>query len=111
MTIVLGQCYAGAFAEVLQGEGRVVMAACSANQLSWATPDRTYDEFIYHWICAVAGHDEQNQPVPSDLDADSHITMAEAFTYARQHDRRPETPLLLPDFGDASPCSRVRLLV
>ena len=95
MTIVLGQCYAGAFAEVLQGEGRVVMAACSANQLSWATPDRTYDEFIYHWTCAVAGHDEQNQPVPSDLDADSHITMAEAFTYARQHDRRPETPLLL----------------
>lgn len=94
MTIVLGQCYAGAFAEVLQGEGRVVMAACSANQLSWATPDRAYDEFVYHWTCAVAGHDEYDQPVPSDFDGDSHVTMAEAFTYARQHDRRPETPLL-----------------
>ena len=95
MAVVLGPCYAGAFAEALQGEGRVVMAACGPTQLSWRCAERPYDEFVYHWTCAVARHDERGLPVASDADGDGRVSMAEAFSYARQHDRRPETPLLL----------------
>lgn len=92
MSILLGQCYAGAFVASLQAEGRVITAACAADQMSWSCKDRPYDEFVYHWTCAVAQHDEQGQPVHSDTDGDGRISMAEAFDYACQHDCRPETP-------------------
>lgn len=93
--ILLGHCYAGAFVSSLQGEGRIVVASCAADELSWSCPDRPYDEFVYHWTCAIAQHDEQGSPVTSDMDGDGRITMAEAFDYARRHDQRPETPCII----------------
>lgn len=96
MNILLGQCYAGAFVAELDKlnsqQGHVITAACGADQLSWSCKERPYDEFVYHWTCAVAQHDEQGKPVGSDQDGDGHVTMQEAYDYARQHDRRPETP-------------------
>ena len=98
MNILLGQCYAGAFVEALWfcgvEEGYIITAACSAEQMSWSCKDRCYDEFVYHWICAIAQHDEQGQYIDSDLDGDGCVSMQEAFDYARQHDHRPETPSL-----------------
>jgi hypothetical protein len=94
MSILLGQCHAGAFVELLQGEERIITAACSAEQMSWSCKDRCYDEFTYHWTCAIAQHDEQGQHIDSDQDGDGCVSMQEAFDYARQHDRRPETPSL-----------------
>ena len=94
MNILLGQCYAGAFVAPLQDEGRIITAACAASQMSWSCKERPYDEFVYHWICAIAQHDEQGLPVSSDQDGEGRITMQEAYDYARQHDRRPETPSL-----------------
>lgn len=98
MNILLGQCYAGAFVEEFDKlnslQGLIITAACAAGQMSWSCKDRPYDEFVYHWICAIAQHDEQGLPVDSDLDSDGHVTMQEAYDYARQHDRRPETPSL-----------------
>ena len=90
--IVAGQCYSGGFIDCLSAEGRIVCTACRADELSWNCPDRLYDEFVYHWTCAIAGHDEQGTPVDADSNADGRITMAEAFHYAARHDRRPETP-------------------
>lgn len=95
MNIVLGLCYGGAFADQLRGERRIITAACAADQLSWACADRPYDEFVYHWTCAIAGHDEQGRGVDADLDADGRVSMSEAYHYACSHDRRPETPCLL----------------
>lgn len=92
MNILLGQCYAGAFVTALEGKGRIITTACAANQMSWSCKERPYDEFVYHWTCAVAQHDEQGQPIGSDSDGDGRVSMAEAYDYARQHDRRPETP-------------------
>ena len=98
LNILLGQCYAGAFVEELDKlnslQGHIITAACAASQLSWSCKDRPYDEFVYHWTCAVAQHDEQGLPVHSDTDGDGCVTMQEAYYYARQHDRRPETPSL-----------------
>ena len=103
MNILLGQCYAGAFVTPLQGDGRIITAACAADQMSWACKERCYDEFVYHWTCAIAQHDEQGQPViatphsdhrseNADTNGDGRVSMQEAFDYARQNDRRPETP-------------------
>ncbi len=95
MNIVLGQCHGGAFADHLQGDGRVITIACAPDQLSWACADRPYDEFVYHWTCAIAGHDEQGRVVDADLSGDGRVSMSEAYRYASSHDRRPETPSLL----------------
>jgi len=107
MNILLGQCYAGAFVAELDKlnslQGRIITAACAANQLSWSCKERPYDEFVYHWTCAIAQHDEQGRPVNSDRDGNGLVSMQEAFDYACQHDRRPETPSItsVPDgFAD-----------
>jgi len=90
--ILLGQCYSGALIADLQASGRIVTTACSATEQSWSCPERPYDEFVYHWTCAIAGSDENGLPVHADTDGDGRVTMAEAYEYARRHDRRPETP-------------------
>jgi len=93
--VLLGQCFAGGFAPYLQGEGRVVLAACQADERSWASKTKPYDEFVYHWTCAIAGHDEYGFPVDADVDDDGYVTMDEAFVYAQRHDDRPETPMMV----------------
>lgn len=95
MNILLGQCHAGAFIAPLLGEGRIITAACTADQMSWSSPARPYDEFVYHWTCAIAGHDEYNQPIDADYDGDGIINMQEAYDYACLHDCRPETPCII----------------
>jgi hypothetical protein len=40
----------------------------------------------------VAGHDPEDNAVCADTDGDGYVSMAEAFDYASQHDRRQETP-------------------
>ena len=92
VNIVMGQCYSGGFIDNLQGDGRVIATACRSDELSWKCPDRVYDEFVYHWTCAIAGHDEEGMPIDADADGDGQVTMDEAFSYARQHDRCDETP-------------------
>ena len=102
MNILLGQCHAGAFIAPLQADGRVIIAACAADQMSWACKDKAYDEFVYHWTCAIARHDETGQPIDADSDGNGLISMDEAFSYACQHDCRPETPTLTSQPSDLS---------
>jgi hypothetical protein len=90
--IVVGMCYSGGFIEELQADNRVIVASCADNEQSWACRDKPYDEFVYHWTCAIAGHDPDGNAVSADTDGDGYVTMSEAFSYARQHDRREETP-------------------
>lgn len=90
--IVMGQCYSGGFVAELQRDGRIVATACSGSERSWACNDRPYDEFIYHWTCAVGGVDEDGNATDADADDDGFVSMQEAFDYARSHDRRQETP-------------------
>lgn len=90
--IVVGMCYSGGFIEELQADNRVIVASCADNEQSWACRDKPYDEFVYHWTCAIAGHDPDGNAVIADTDGDGYVSMSEAFSYARQHDRREETP-------------------
>jgi len=92
VNILAGQCYSGGFIDNLASTGRIISTACKGDELSWMCPDKQYDEFIYHWTCAIAGHDETGTTVTADTNGDGHVSMAEAFAYARDHDRREETP-------------------
>ena len=92
ISLCLGLCHSGGFIDELRRENRVIATSCAENEQSWACSDRPYDEFVFHWICAVAGHDPEGNAVSADTDADGVVSMAEAFDYACQHDQREETP-------------------
>ena len=92
MNILMGQCYSGGFMEELAREGRTMSTSCCGNEQSWASPNHKYDEFVYHWICAINGADETGNPINADANNNGEVSMAEAFEYARNHDRANETP-------------------
>lgn len=92
VNILMGQCYSGGFIPYLKEEGLIIATACSGNEQSWVCPDRPYDEFVYHWTCAMNGADELGNPVHADSDGNGQVSMAEAFHYAKEHDRVYETP-------------------
>lgn len=92
MNIVIGMCRSGGFIDNLQRENRIIATSCADYEESWACRDRPYDEFVYQWTCAIAGHDPERNTVDADTDGDGYVSMTEAFVYARQHDRREETP-------------------
>ena len=92
VNILMGQCYSGGFIDDLIGDSRIVTTACSGNEQSWTSPDKPYDEFVYHWICAVNGADELGNPVNADINHDGKVSMEEAYAYATRQDRVNETP-------------------
>lgn len=100
MNIVLGQCFSGGFIDNISKAGRVISTACTGGEYSWACPDIPYDEFVYQWTSAVARRTAYGATVSADADNSGHITMDEAFQYAKSKDRRAETPRY-----DSSPLS------
>ena len=92
INILMGQCYSGGFVSDLMGQGRIIATACSGSEQSSKCPDRSYDEFVYQWTCAVRGADEFGNPVYADSNRDGEVSMLEAFMYAHAHDRVSETP-------------------
>lgn len=92
VNVVLGQCYSGGFVDDLSAIGCVVSAACSGSESSWARTDLNYDEFVYHWTCAINGAHPNSSIANADYNNDGKISMSEAYTYAQSHDQRTETP-------------------
>ena len=94
VSVVLGQCYSGGFINDLTKVGCVVATASKSDQYSYSCGDIPYDEFVYHWTCAVNGADH-NQKLcnkSADIDNNGRVTMEEAFIYAKENDRKSETP-------------------
>lgn len=87
VNVVLGQCFSGGFNDDLTKVGCVVASACTGSEPSWACLDKPYDEFVYHWTCAVNGATHQNVKVNADIDKNDRVTMEEAFDYAKANDR------------------------
>ena len=92
VNVLMGQCYSGGFIDNLMRHGLVMATACRGDEQSWQSPDRPHDEFVYHWTCAVNGADADGNRIIADADGDGQVSMAEAFEYARSHDRAKETP-------------------
>lgn len=86
ISFVMGQCYSGGFVEPLRADNRLVMAACSADDLSYGCEDLPLDEFVYHWTSAVNGVTAFGDKISADGNADDNVSLGEAYTYARQKD-------------------------
>jgi hypothetical protein len=93
INIVMEQCNSGGFIDDITGNKRVITTACSADEVSYAMPPYyDYDEFVYHWTSAVAGHTPSGSAVNADSNNDGIVSIHEAFIYANTHDTRSETP-------------------
>jgi hypothetical protein len=107
MVIVMEQCFSGGLiADMTQGgSNRIIMSAAGEYEFSWAMPPSyNYDEFSYHFTCAINGADPKGIIVNADKNGDGKISMVEAFNYARSKDTQPETPWY-EDSGDGIPHS------
>lgn len=107
MVIVMEQCFSGGLIhDMAQGGNRIIMSAAGEYEPSWAmkslNPD--YDEFSYHFTCAINKADHLGNKVNADSDNNGHVSLVEAFNYARSKDTRPETPWY-EDSGDGIPHS------
>ena len=92
MTVTMEQCHSGGFIDDISKNSRVISTACSASETSNAMANLTYDEYVYHWISAVAGETPQGITVDADVNDDGWVSMREAFEYAENEDTRNETP-------------------
>lgn len=92
INFVLGQCYSGGFVDDLQGANRTIATASAYNESSWACSNYQYDEFVYHWTCAMSGTDANLDSISADVNGDFRTSMLEAYNYAEAHDIRYETP-------------------
>ncbi|MCD8029718.1 MAG: hypothetical protein LUF85_02470 [Bacteroides sp.] len=70
----------------------MIATACGPDELSHARSNLLYDEFVYHWISAVAGKTPEGTIVNADYNPDGYITAYEAFLYANTKDSKSETP-------------------
>lgn len=104
INVVLGQCNSGGFKDDLYCTGSVVATACSNVEVSYATKDELYDEFLYHWTSAINGENPYGEKVDADADKDGVVSMEEAFEYARENDRKAKENAEHPQYG-ASPQS------
>lgn len=88
VNVVLGQCFSGGFNDNLTKVGCVVASASTGGEESWSCGDIPYDEFVYQWTTAVNGANHRGAKVYPDTDYNGRVTMEEAFSYAKSHDRR-----------------------
>lgn len=71
------------------------MIASSTNtEISWASEDGQFDEFLYLLTSAFAHQNHEGTRVNADLDGNSKITAREAYAYALTKGQRWESPLL-----------------
>ncbi|MFW9992554.1 MAG: C13 family peptidase [Candidatus Odinarchaeota archaeon] len=95
MIIVMEQCKSGVFIAPLSAANRIIMTAASTSQSSYGCDtEGAWDEFVYHFMCAVAETKINGDAgeVNSDTNEDGKVSMYEAFMYASAQDSRPETP-------------------
>lgn len=99
VNVVMGQCNSGGFIDDLSEIGCVIATACKYNEQSRSNPSMTYDEFVYHWTCAICGSNPYalkasgSAIINADYNNDGKVSMDEAFAYAKSHDPvTQETP-------------------
>lgn len=88
VNVVLGQCYSGGFVDDLTKVGCVVATASTGSEYSWSCVDIPFDEFVYHWTCAINGANHLGTAIESaNIDNNGFISMDEAFIFAKNNDR------------------------
>ena len=96
--LVMGQCNGGVFGQLADSK-TAVLSASTADESSWACKSppgpAAYDEFLYQLGTALFG-------APADAAQSgptSSLSLADAFAWAKQHDRQKESPMLFDPDG------------
>jgi Peptidase C13 family. len=85
--VVLGQCHSGGFYPTITRSNVSLTTSCLASESANVLyGDSTYSEFLYHWICAMAGMTPSGNTIDADSNDDGFVSYYEAFVYARDHD-------------------------
>lgn len=92
INICMEQCYSGGFIDNISRNNVVISTACRYDEPSHARQDFLYDEYVYHWISAVAGETPSGVLIDADNNNDGYVSMIEAFEYANYHDATYEFP-------------------
>jgi len=95
MIIVMEQCVSGKFISHISAQNRVIMTACKDDESSYACDDEgNWDEFVYHFMCALVSipWNGDDVTVDADFNNNGYISMTEAFIWAAIKDSRSETP-------------------
>ncbi len=94
MIIIMEQCFAGRFIPYISAPNRVILTACRGTE-SWACDtEGEWDEFVYHFMCAVLGRqlNDYATVVDADYNDDGRVSMREAYIYAAIRDSVNEIP-------------------
>lgn len=94
INVVLSVNNASAFADSIQGPGRVITAACGNGEAEWSCNGIPFSEFAYQWISAINQTDLIGYSITSDTNSDGIVSMAEAFAYASSHVRYDMHPVM-----------------
>jgi hypothetical protein len=112
VSLIMAQCYSGAFANMLfrQGEpngaplSRDIAGFFSAHKdrvasgCSAETTEADYQDFSSYFLGALCGHDRFGHPMQgADFDGDGKVSLHEAFCYALIHDASIDTPVCTSD--------------
>ena len=92
INICMEQCYSGGFIDDLESTSRLISTACRSDELSYATKNKMYNEFAFHWSAAVLGNYPSGEKANADTNNDGRISMSEAFNYATKNDMKNEHP-------------------
>lgn len=95
MIIVMEQCVSGKFIQYISAANRVIMTAAKNDESSYsADTEGNWDEFVYHFMCALTSFawNGDHSTIYADFNNDGKISMREAFIWAAIKDSRPETP-------------------
>ncbi len=85
ITVVLGQCNSGGFVGVLKRPNRIIAAACKADELSYECPELPFNEFMYHWTCALNGSDAYGNDI-TGWNCRKGLPIVKAWNYASFND-------------------------
>ena len=91
---IFEQCFSGGFVRPTVSPQRVSMAASTDKEISWASEDGVFDEFLYLVISAFAHQRHDGTLVSADLNADARVTAREAFSHAISYDSTRENPFM-----------------
>ena len=91
---VFEQCFAGGFVRPTISNGRVSVAAATNREISFATDDGNFDEFLYLFTSAFGHQTHEGTAVNADLNGDGRINAREGFAYALAKDLASESPLI-----------------
>jgi len=112
VTLIMVQCYSGAFGNVQFQGGDPQGAVLERNLAGFfaALPDRTaagctpaineanYRDFTSYFFAALTGEDRMGRPVSgADFNGDARVGMDEAFAWSLVHDDSIDTPVCTSD--------------